>query len=227
MSTTDTEQPLVEAEAGGMSERTARLVLVAVLLLAMWGVVAAVPETAYVVVGVLLCLAWQRATRWFARRRQDDEDEPAAEEAPDVAAALRTLSGDGRHVLLTELQKAVGAPDTKAVRTLLKAAGIRVRSGVRTPAGNGPGIHQDDIPAPSPAESDAHSDACCCRSGNNTNANNAPEDPSQKGLRVEPIGLAGAVVRDPADAARRHQPAGVQPARRRGSGRGRPPFHLV
>ncbi|WP_452536595.1 hypothetical protein [Paenibacillus chitinolyticus] len=71
MSTTDTEQPLVEAEAGGMSERTARLVLVAVLLLAMWGVVAAVPETAYVVVGVLLCLAWQRATRWFARRRQE------------------------------------------------------------------------------------------------------------------------------------------------------------
>ncbi|MGW9475599.1 hypothetical protein ACWGVM_26590, partial [Streptomyces albidoflavus] len=44
MSTTDTEQPLVEAEAGGMSERTARLVLVAVLLLAMWGVVAAVRE---------------------------------------------------------------------------------------------------------------------------------------------------------------------------------------
>ncbi|MFE7232543.1 hypothetical protein ACFVAF_18155 [Streptomyces sp. NPDC057596] len=201
MSTTEPE----ETEPDGMSDRTARLILAAVLLLAMWGIVAAVPETAYVVVGVLLCLGWQRAAGWLARRRQDDEDEPATEEAPDVAAALRTLSGDGRHVLLTELQKAVGAPDTKAVRTLLKAAGIRVRSGVRTPAGNGPGVHQDDIPAPSPTESGAHDPGCCCRSGNNTNANNAPADPSQKGLRVEPIGLAGAVVRDPADAVRHHQ----------------------
>ncbi|MFI1287443.1 hypothetical protein ACH4VM_02845 [Streptomyces sp. NPDC020792] len=204
MSTTEPE----ETEPGGMSERTARLILAAVLLLAMWGIVAAVPETAYIVVGVLLCLAWQRAAGWLARRRQDDEDGPAAEEAPDVAAALRRLVGDDNGVLLTALRDHLKLPGTKAVRGLLDAAGIRVRAGVRTRMGNGPGVHQDDIPAPSPTESGAHDPGCCCRSGNNTNANNAPEDPSQKGLRVEPIGHAGAIVRDPADATRHHQVRG-------------------
>ncbi|WP_112469428.1 hypothetical protein [Streptomyces triticisoli] len=207
MSSAEPEETELD-EPGGMSERTAHLILAAVLLLAMWGIVAAVPETAYVVVGVLLCLAWQRVAGWLAARRQDDEDEPAAEETPDVAEALRTLSNGGQHVLLTQLQKTLAVPDTKTVRALLKTAGIRVRAGVRTPAGNGPGVHRDDIPAPSLTESGPHSEGCCCRSGNNANANNAPTGPTEEGLRVEPIGLAGAVVRDPADAVRHHQVGG-------------------
>ncbi|MFB7115280.1 hypothetical protein [Streptomyces sp. NPDC056190] len=129
-----------------MSDRAARLILTAVLLFAMWGIVAAVPETAYVVVDVLLCLGRQRAARWIARRRQGDE--PAAEEIPDVAAALRRLVGDDRGVLLTTLRDELKACDTKTVRALLDAARIRVRAGVRTRTGNGLGVHQDDIPAP-------------------------------------------------------------------------------
>lgn len=206
MSTADAEpeQAAEPGEPGGMSERTARWILTAVVLLAMWGIVAAVPETAYIVVGILVCLGWQRARAWLAGRRETAEDEPDEEPGPDVAQALRALSGTGEHVLLTQLQKRLGVPDTKAVRALLKTAGIRVRSGVRTPAGNGPGVHRDDVPAPSPAEGEPHSDGCCCRSGNNANANNGGGDPSQKGLRVEPIGQAGAVVRDPSDAVRHH-----------------------
>ncbi|MFJ2568163.1 hypothetical protein ACIO02_35460 [Streptomyces sp. NPDC087568] len=189
-----------------MSERTARLILVAVLLLAMWGIVAAVPETAYVVVGVLLCLGWQRAAGWLARRRQADEEELTVDEpaAPDVAAALRTLSGDGHHVLLTQLQKAVGAPDTKAVRALLKAAGIRVRGGVRASAGNGPGVHRDDIPPAPPTESGDPSEGCCCRSGNNANANNDDGEGSEEGIRVRRTD-GGFVFYDLADPHQHHR----------------------
>jgi hypothetical protein len=42
-----------------------------------------------------------------------------------------------------------------------------------------------------------------CSSGANANANNAPESGAEKGLRVEPIGQAGTVVHDPAEAHRR------------------------
>ncbi|MFD8251922.1 hypothetical protein [Streptomyces werraensis] len=184
-------------EPGGMSERAARLILLAVLLLAMWGIVAALPETAYVVVGVLGTLGVQRARAWRAQRREEpDEEQPR----PDVGAALRRLVGDGRGVLLTRLRDDLGAPDTKTVRQLLEAAGIPVRAGVRTGAGNGPGVHVDDIPAPPPADGDG----CCCRSDANANANNGAGGTGGEGLRVEHIGQSAYILRDPADAVRHH-----------------------
>lgn len=181
-----------------MSERTAKVVLLTVALLAMWGIVTVLPETAYVVVGILGCLGWQRVGRWIGKRRDRREDEDQ-EEPPDVAEALRLLGQHGDHVLLTQLRKRLGVADTKAVRALLKESGIRVRSGVRTPAGNGPGVHRDDIPqAPPPREKGPVGGPCRCSSEPTT-----PTPTTE--LRVEPIGLAGAVVHDPAEAVRRHR----------------------
>ncbi|MFC7842513.1 hypothetical protein [Streptomyces sp. NPDC057382] len=188
-------------EPGQMSERTARFILLAVLLLAMWGIVAALPETAYIIVGVLGTLGVQRARSWRTARRT----EPAAEETkPDVAAAMHRLVGDDRGVLLTRLRDDLGAADTKTVRALLDAAGIPVRPGVRTREGNGPGVHTDDIPTPPPTPSDG----CCCSSDANTNTNSGAERGSREGLRVERIGQSGYILRDPADTVRHHKVRG-------------------
>jgi hypothetical protein len=173
-------------------------VLVVVLLGGIGGAVAVLPETAYVIVGVLGTVGVQRARAWrAARREQPAEPEPG----PDVTAALRRLAADDRGVLLTRLRDDLGAPDTKTVRSLLAEAGVRVRSGVRTRAGNGPGVHADDIPTPPPAADDG----CCCRSDANANDNNGAADAGREGLRVERIGQSGYILRDPADSVRRHK----------------------
>lgn len=175
--------------------------------LGLWGIVSTTPEAAYFVVGIGACLGGQRARGWWQRRHPDGDgqDEPEGG-GPDVGEALRDLSGaDGSSVLLTALRDKTGVPDTKTVKTLLDTADIRWRTGVRTPEGNGPGVHADDIPPPPAVGEGAHSDGCCCRSGANANANNAASDLAQEGLRVDPIGQSGFVVRDPAETAhRRH-----------------------
>ena len=184
-------------EPGGLSERAARLILLAVLLLAMWGIVAALPETAYVIVGVLGTIGAQRVRAWRTARRA----KPAAEESErDVVAALNRLVGDDRGVLLTRLRDDLGAADTKPVRTLLDTAGIPVRAGVRTRAGNGPGVHTDDIPTPPPTPVEG----CCCRSDANANTNSGAERGTEEGLRVERIGQSGYILRNPADTVRHH-----------------------
>jgi hypothetical protein len=214
MSAADTDQSEQAAdtagERSGMSERTARVVLLLVGLGAVLGIVVAFPTLAYVIVGALLCRAWDRARAWRVGRQTravDGEDqEEDAEEAPaGVVAALRALAEGGRHVLLTELRDAVGAPDTKAVRALLAEAGIPVRPGVRTPAGNGPGVHRTDIPAPLPADDDPQSNRCSCRSAANANANNDDQDTSGEGLRVERIGAEGRIWYRPDDRHRHHR----------------------
>ena len=103
------------------------------------------------------------------------EIEPEAEPV-DIVAVLQALGEGGNGVLLTALREAADLPDTKAVRALLDEAGIRVRAGVRTPAGNGPGVHGSDIPTPSPTASHPSSERCLCSSGGtNANANNRPD----------------------------------------------------
>ncbi|MFF8290440.1 hypothetical protein ACF068_14595 [Streptomyces sp. NPDC016309] len=195
---TQTDQTAEPEPPGGLSERTARLILAAVALLAVWGIVTAFPWVAYVVLGALGTVGTQRARAWRGRRRQGPpENEPT--EPVDITDHLRALSDGGTSgVLLTQIQKAADLPDTRNVRNLLHAADIRVREGVRTPAGNGPGVHKDDIPAPPPSATDADADGCCCRSGANTNANNDAAPPPGERLRVEAIGHAGTVVHDPA-----------------------------
>lgn len=182
-------------ESGQMNERTAKIILFVVGLFLMWGIVTALPEVAYVVVGAAGSVAWRKGrTRW-AERHEDGADEGEAEAEPvDVAAALRKLVGDDNGVLLTALRDELKQPDTKTVKGLLDEAGIPWR-GVRTRAGNGPAVHKDDIPAaPSPDDGGTHSDRCCCRSGDNANTNTSAAGAPEEGLRVERIGHAGRVV---------------------------------
>jgi hypothetical protein len=177
------------------------------------GIVYAVPEAGYFMAGLLATGTVRRARGWLdGRRAPADEDEETEEpdaEPVDIAEHLRTLGTGGRHVLLTTLAKEAGLPDTKAVRALLEEAGVRVR-GVRGlkvdgQEGNGPGVHMADIPgAPLPAGAPP-AERCLCSSAANANTNNAGGEGPREGFRVEPIGQAGTVVHDPAEAHRRQQ----------------------
>ncbi|OKK06431.1 hypothetical protein AMK26_10440 [Streptomyces sp. CB03234] len=194
-------------EPRGVSERTARLILCVVAALAVWGIVAVFPWIAYIALGVLLCLGWQRGhARWTARQDAQAEDKTPEEPEPekDMGTALRHLVGDDNGVLLTGLRDYLKLPDTRTVRNLLHASGIRVREGVRTSGGNGPGVHQDDIPPAPPLTDGAPGDGCCCRSDTNANTNNKHPTSRREGLRVEAIGQAGAVVHDVSEGRRHH-----------------------
>ncbi|URM90403.1 hypothetical protein LUW75_10805 [Streptomyces sp. MRC013] len=178
-------------------------------------IVRTAPETAYVIVGSMLTVGWQRGRAWHTGRRDaaDEAPQPADETAdapgPDVADALRTLAAEGGSgVLLTRLRDHLGLPadraGTKTVKALLDEVPIPTRAGVRTPHGSGPGVHRDDIPPPPPDEADTPVGGCLCRSDANTNANNTPEKGAGEGIRVEPIGNGHHIVRHPADTARHH-----------------------
>lgn len=184
------EQPPAEEQGDG---RVAGGCVLAVALAAGGTIAYAVPESAYFVAGLLATRAAHKARALAARfRRPDDEAEP---EEVDVVAVLQGLAVGGENVRLTQLQKAAGLPDTKAVRTLLDEAGIPVRTGVRAGGKNGPGVHHEDVP-PLPAVAEgAPSGGCLCSSAANTNANNGPSQGPREGLSVEAIGQAGAVVR--------------------------------
>ncbi|WP_371579453.1 hypothetical protein [Streptomyces sp. NBC_01314] len=204
------EQEETVEEAGETSERAeqaAKAVLAGVALLAAWGLVAAMPDIAYVVTGILICVGWQKARGWLGRRGSDDQ-EPGEEAVDvDVAAALRELAVDiGGSVLLTALRDKLQLPDTKAVKALLDEADIPWKA-VRTPTGNGPGVHIAHIPPASSPASDPHDERCCCRSDDNNNADNTPGEGPQKGTRVEAIGDGGRLVSEVADDACRNRPA--------------------
>ncbi|MBU5946787.1 hypothetical protein [Streptomyces sp. PAM3C] len=154
MSDTDATEPedaeLGESgEPGPGSERAARLVLAGVLLLAMWGIVAVLPETAYVVIGVLGTLGWLKTRAWIRRRRGDDDagendqDEAPVKKPETVPETLHRLAGP--HVFLADFATARGQ-STETARAVLEALGIRVRRAVRNGNHTGVGVHRDDIP---------------------------------------------------------------------------------
>ncbi|THA82740.1 hypothetical protein [Streptomyces sp. A0592] len=185
-----------QEEPGG--NRVAGGCVLAVGLAAASTVAYAVPESAYFVAGLLATQAVRRGRALTARFQKRDE-EPGDAEAVDIVSVLQRLADGGQHVRLTQLADAAGLPDTKAARALLDEAGIRIRDGVRAAGKNGPGVHRDDVPPLPGAGSGAPSGGCLCSSGANTNANNAaPADP-REGLRVEPIGHSGSVVRVPGE----------------------------
>jgi hypothetical protein len=191
----------VEEQPRGMSERAAKAVLALVALGVAWGVLVAAPWLAYVVIGVMLTLGWQKAHAWRAHRGEAEDQEEAEAEPPDVGAALRRLVDDDKGVLLTVLRDDLKLPDTKAVKALLEAAGIPFKP-VNTRKGNGPAVHRDAIPAaPSPDVADSHGEGCCCRSGDNGKGNNSREE----GVRVEKFGPGGYIIRDPKDSVRHHR----------------------
>lgn len=120
----------------------------------------------------------------------EDEEERALPEAADMVDILREL-GTGTGVLLTALRDQLlhefpgYAWTTKDVRVLLAEAGVRVR-GVRVAgAGNGPGVHREDVPAPlSPAPSDAPVGVVAAGQNANTNTNNVTVVRSAEGAQI-------------------------------------------
>lgn len=200
-----------DAEEAGESSRIGgaivTLVLAAVAVLAMKAVVTAAPYVAYFVAGVLVCHAWHRVGTWRASRRDGQtQDEADEEEPPDVVEALQHLGRGGNSVLLTQLRKRLRVADTKAVKALLKDEGIRVRAGVRTSSGNGPGVHHEDIPTPPPPEDAPSVKRCSCSSEPTTpTPTTAPEGGPGEGLRVVPLGTEAKIVYDPNDTVRHHR----------------------
>ncbi|MFF1962943.1 hypothetical protein ACFVW5_04845 [Streptomyces sp. NPDC058232] len=86
-----------------------------------------------------------------AKPSPDDADETPVEPSPDpspedLARALHHLYRGGSGVLHTALAEHLPLPSTKAVKRVLDGAGIAHRPGVRTPVGNGPGVHHHDFP---------------------------------------------------------------------------------
>ncbi|MFD5509128.1 hypothetical protein ACFWIB_15305 [Streptomyces sp. NPDC127051] len=183
------EQQGIDRVAGGC--------VLAFGLVAGGGVAVAYPNAAYFVTGLLAASAVRRGRALVSRFRRPG-DEPEAD-AVDIVGVLRGLAEGGQNVRLTQLADAAKLPSTKAVRALLDEASIPVRSGVRAAGKNGPGVHHNDVPPLSAAGGGAPSGGCLCSSAANANANNAAPPTPRKGLRVEPIGQAGAVVRVPGE----------------------------
>jgi hypothetical protein len=90
-----------------------------------------------------------------AQAPDDPAEEAVLDPSPEaVVRALHHLVQGGRGVLHTTLAQHLGLPDTGPVKRVLDEAGIRRRPGVRSVAGNGPGVHRQDFPPLPPAPSD-------------------------------------------------------------------------
>ncbi|MFD9903892.1 hypothetical protein [Streptomyces sp. NPDC059063] len=114
---------------------------------------------------------------------------PAGPSREDVIRALHGLVGGGRGVLLTTLRRHLALPHTGAVKAALQQAAIPHRSGVRTAAGNGPGVHRDDFPPlPSPPSTPQGRGVAAGQqptaNANNT-ANTSPEGQGSEWTRQE------------------------------------------
>ncbi|MFJ9448182.1 hypothetical protein ACIRRH_41160 [Kitasatospora sp. NPDC101235] len=151
----------------------------------------------------------------------DQEPDGEAEEEPDETlptpaethALTASLATGGTSVLLTRLAADLGAAhplwkaSTKAIRALLAQASIPVREGVRTPDGNGPGVHHEDVPPlPSPSRTAPLADVVAnvgAGQSANTNTNNTEEWSTQEGrvMRADPENPARTIIVSRAPAA--------------------------
>lgn len=119
--------------------------------------------------------AWRAGDRPKPVSAAEAERDPEVERQATPAAvvdALQRLADGGHSVLLTALRDFLHVKDTKRVRELLAEAGIPVTEGVRTRAGNGPGVYRDHIPPPSPAPSGPPVGDVGAGGSANANANN-------------------------------------------------------
>lgn len=138
-------------------ERLARLAAAVVACWILGGIALAERRALWVFLAAWSLTAWAAGRGNTASPEGEqtaDEEQQAAPDAADMADIVREL-GTGTGVLLTRLRDQLAEEypgtgwTTKDVRILLGSDGIRVREGVRvTGAGNGPGVHRDDIPAP-------------------------------------------------------------------------------
>jgi hypothetical protein len=134
---------------------------------------------------------------------EPDSTGPTAAETHALAASL---TAPGTSVLLTRLAADLAPlhpgwePSTKAVRTLLAEARVPTRPGVRTPDGNGPGVHHRDVP-PLPSPTDIAPVPRVVANvgpaqGANANANNTAEPNIREGfvLQADPDNPAHTIV---------------------------------
>ncbi|MEU1284351.1 hypothetical protein [Kitasatospora sp. NPDC005856] len=152
------------------------------------------------------------------------EEEPAEEDRQETSEAATptpaethsltaSLTTAGNSVLLTRLAADLAAfhpgwePSTKAVRVLLSEAGIPVRGGVRTPDGNGPGVHHQDVPALRSPSASVPLPGVVANVGAgqsaNANANNTEEWSTREGfvMRADPENPARTIIVSRANAA--------------------------
>lgn len=156
-------------------ERLARTAALAAVCWVVGGVVLAERRALWVLLATWCIAAW-RAGRTEAMDEQPEE-EPELPDADEVAHLVRELLGNAKGVLLTGIRDRIeelfpGGWTTKDVRALLADSGIPIRAGVRTPAGNGPAVHRDDLP-PLPSPATAPVGVVVAGQDANTNANNA------------------------------------------------------
>jgi hypothetical protein len=150
------EEPAEDAEPAGesrqMSERTAKILLLVVVLGIMWGIVTVFPWVAYFVAGILTCIACQRIRGRFTN--QDSDEGPAGEtpaepaEAPliteqRVVQALHRMAAP--HVFLSSLAADLDL-SKEAARAVLEELEIPIRRAVRVGESTGVGVHKDDLP---------------------------------------------------------------------------------
>jgi hypothetical protein len=191
---TEPEEVEEPGESGGMSERTAKLILAFVALAALAAIIIVFPYVAYFVAGIMACRGWQKTRGWIGRRQgSSDETAPPADEvtAEDVVETLHEVANP--NVFLADFAAAFDL-DTAAARALLEGHKVRVRRAVRNGDSTGVGVHKDDLP-PLP-RSVQETPVGGVDQGQPTN---------QQGLSSEPIGLAGVVVKDGSESSRRHQ----------------------
>lgn len=184
-------------EPGEMSERVAKGIVVLIAAGAVWGLVAAFPWIAYIVVGVLGTLVWQRLSGWIAGRRKDDEavgeqdGEPEPISKLDVVEALHEVATP--HALLADLAAALDVTKD-AARAVLEHFRIRVRRAVRNGESTGVGVHKDDFPPLPPLASEDPVDGVDLQQPTN----------QQGGVRVERV-EGGLRIYDLADAHRTYK----------------------
>ncbi|MFE4796196.1 hypothetical protein ACFRFL_14030 [Streptomyces sp. NPDC056708] len=114
----------------------------------------------------------------------EDAEETPVENSPEPSreAAIRALHHlyrGGSGVLHTALAQHLQLPHTKAVKRVLGEAGITHRPGVRTPAGNGPGVHHTDFPPLPPSQEGGQGSGVVAGQTANANANNAANVPEE------------------------------------------------
>ncbi|GGZ23612.1 hypothetical protein GCM10010387_16010 [Streptomyces inusitatus] len=112
---------------------------------------------------------------------EEPEEAAASLSRQDLIRALHHLYQGGSGVLHTTLRAHLSLPDTRAVKGLLDEAGIPYRAGVRSPAGNGPGIHHHDFPPLPPAQDPPQGDVVVAGQAANTNTNNTANAPAEGG----------------------------------------------
>ena len=187
-----------------MSERTAKVILVVIAVGALWGIVAAAPWVAYVVVGIIADRSWLKARGWIARRHGDEDTQDDEE---TEAAAVETWRVPTFHELCESLAR-VGTPHAhiavlahdlattpERVREALDACGVPVEAVRMQGRGSSTGVKGGALPVP-------RSVVGAGQATNNDN-NNASGEGSEKGLSVEDIGLAGTIIREPAETQQR------------------------